>query len=124
MKIAEFADMTYGVLEGTPFDEYIPTLFLPGRRAVHALEGVPASEEENLRAISLDWALKSADETEEFLVAFRDGPGHFRIIHRVGGEIREALFPAKKPNQLPDPTTPSVTPPAGAGGAPSVGADH
>jgi hypothetical protein len=29
-----------------------------------------------------------------------------------------------KPNQLPDPTSPSVTPPAGAGRAPSVAADH
>jgi hypothetical protein len=29
-----------------------------------------------------------------------------------------------KANQLPDPTSPSVTPPAGAGGAPSVAADH
>jgi hypothetical protein len=28
------------------------------------------------------------------------------------------------PNQLPDPTSPSVTPPAGAGAAPSVAADH
>jgi hypothetical protein len=27
-------------------------------------------------------------------------------------------------NQLPDPTSSSVTPPAGAGGAPSVAADH
>ena len=31
---------------------------------------------------------------------------------------------ADVPNQLPDPTSPSVTPPAGAGGAPSVAADH
>jgi hypothetical protein len=30
----------------------------------------------------------------------------------------------KGPNQLPDPTSPSVTPPAGAGAAPSVAADH
>jgi len=28
------------------------------------------------------------------------------------------------PNQLPDPTSPSVTPPAGAGAVPSVAADH
>jgi len=28
------------------------------------------------------------------------------------------------PNQLPDPRSPSVTPPVGAGGAPSVAADH
>jgi hypothetical protein len=30
----------------------------------------------------------------------------------------------RMPNQLPDPTSPSVTPPADAGGAPSVAADH
>ena len=30
----------------------------------------------------------------------------------------------KQPNHLLDPTSPSVTPPAGAGGAPSVAADH
>src|ERR1039457_5507440 len=30
----------------------------------------------------------------------------------------------KMPNQLPDPTSPSVTPPARAGGAPAVAADH
>ena len=30
----------------------------------------------------------------------------------------------RKPNQLPDPTSPSVTRPAGAGHAPSVAADH
>jgi hypothetical protein len=27
-------------------------------------------------------------------------------------------------NHVPDPASPSVTPPAGAGGAPSVAADH
>jgi hypothetical protein len=31
---------------------------------------------------------------------------------------------SNRPNQLPDPTSPPVTPPAGAGGAPSVAADH
>jgi len=30
----------------------------------------------------------------------------------------------KTPNHVPDPTSPSVTPPACAGGAPSVAADH
>ena len=39
-------------------------------------------------------------------------------------EITALLRKMNAPNQLPDPTSPSVTPPAGAGGAPSVGADH
>jgi hypothetical protein len=41
-----------------------------------------------------------------------------KVRFRVNTDIRI------KPNQLPDPTSPSVTPPAGAGGAPSVAADH
>ncbi len=32
--------------------------------------------------------------------------------------------PERVPNQPPDPTSPSVTPPAGAGRAPSIAADH
>jgi hypothetical protein len=38
-------------------------------------------------------------------------------LHRLKGTWEQ-------PNHVPDPTPPSVTPPAGAGGAPSVGADH
>jgi len=40
-------------------------------------------------------------------------------VTRISGEQKGNV-----PNQLPDPTSPSVTPPARAGGAPSVGADH
>lgn len=99
MEIPEFAEITYQVLKDTPIEVYIPTLCLPEQGMIQALQGIPAEEEANLREISLDWALKTADETEEFLVAFRDGPGHFRIIRRFEGEIREALFPARKVQQ-------------------------
>jgi hypothetical protein len=40
------------------------------------------------------------------------------IIGGDDGDLRDM------PNHVPDPTSPSVTPPAGAGGALSVGADH
>lgn len=94
MEIERFAEITQNVIEGTPFEEYIPTLCLPKQNKIMALEGIPEEEEPNLRQISLDWALKSAEEGEEFLVAFRDGPRHFRIIRRFEGEMREALFSA------------------------------
>jgi hypothetical protein len=38
--------------------------------------------------------------------------------------IVSRVYSFREPNQLPDPTSPSVTPPAGAGGAPSVAAAH
>ena len=44
------------------------------------------------------------------------------IIRSVSAKQRPPV--RNMPNQLPDPTSPSVTPPAGAGGAPSVAADH
>ena len=96
MEINDFAEITQKVIEGTPFENYIPTLCLPARGQINALEGIPPEEEPNLREIALDWAVKSTDAEEEFLVAFRDGPSHFRIIRRFKGELREALFPAQR----------------------------
>jgi hypothetical protein len=101
MEIGEFAEITYRVLEGTRFEDYIPTLCLPGQDAIHGLQGIPPEEENNLREISIEWAINSTDEHEEFLVAFRDGPAHFRIVRRFEGETREALFPAVRAKQAP-----------------------
>lgn len=96
MKITDFADITYGVIEGTDFEDYIPSLCLPGKNKIKALQGIPKEEESNIREIALDWAINSADEAEEFLVAFREGPAHFRIIRRSDGAFEEGLFPAQK----------------------------
>jgi TonB family protein len=58
----------------------------------------------------------------------------FRLFYDPGYSPREKLSMTAvvrfdtslvgEPNHVPDPTSPSVTPPAGAGGAPSVTADH
>lgn len=97
MEILEFATITQDVIVGTPIENYIPTLCLPAQGQIHALRGIPEDQEQNVREIVLDWATNSAGADEEFLVAFRDGPAHFRVIRRFQGEFREALFPAKKP---------------------------
>lgn len=46
---------------------------------------------------------------------------HLQIVHRPDGTSAVQIF---APNKPPDPAPPSVTPPAGAGGAPSVAAAH
>ena len=97
MEIPDFAEITQNVIDGTPFEEFLPTLCLPARNQIKALQGIPAEEEKNVREIVLDWALNLAHADEEFLVAFRDGNSHFRIIRRHQGETHEALFPATKP---------------------------
>lgn len=77
----------------------MPTLCLPEQSKVMALEGIPKEEESNLRQISLDWAIQCAKDEEEFLVAFREGPEHFRIIRRFQGALSEALYPAYRRNR-------------------------
>jgi hypothetical protein len=96
MEIAAFAEITYGVLEDTPLESYLPTLCLPSRSQIQALRGIPAEEEQRVREIALDWAQTTAGENEEFLVAFRDGPGYFRIIRRSEGKLQEALYPGRR----------------------------
>ena len=93
MEIAAFAEITYHVLKETPLEKYIPTLCLPERSQILALEGVPESEETRIREIAVDWAQSTAKGEEEFLVAFRDGDGYFRIIRRSDGKLQEALYP-------------------------------
>jgi len=46
-----------------------------------------------------------------------------RVLDWHAAQTKKAMG-ARRPNQLPDPTSPSVTPAAGAAGAPSVAADH
>jgi hypothetical protein len=96
MEITAFAEMTYEVLKETPLDRYIPTLCLPERGHILALQGVPDEEEARLREIALEWAEATAKTGEEFLVAFRDGDGYFRVIRRAEGAIKEALYPGRK----------------------------
>jgi hypothetical protein len=46
------------------------------------------------------------------------------MIFALRGALAANFQFQKEPNQLPDPTSPPVTPPADAGGPPSVAADH
>jgi hypothetical protein len=98
MEIAAFAEMTYGVLQDTPLRDFIPTLCLPEQQQVLALAGVPREKEEEVREIALAWAESKANGTEEFLIAFRDGEGYFRIIRRANGKLSEALYRERKKN--------------------------
>jgi len=96
MDIAAFAEITYTVLKDTPLEDYIPTLCLPERGEIRALKGVPVEEEERVREIALEWAQSTAKPEEEFIVAYRDGDGYFRIIRRLDGKLQEALYPRRK----------------------------
>jgi hypothetical protein len=83
-----------------------------------------------LAVLSAGFALSKLKKEKWLYVKSNNGGTLFGIREKglkgatVADFVREIGIYAKVANQLPDPTSPSVTPPAGAGGAPSVAADH
>jgi hypothetical protein len=69
---------------------------------------------------------KGAPDVKMWLILTLGGWGVVFVPFVMSMAIFEWCAPAteKPPNHVPDPTPPSVTPPADAGGAPSVAADH
>jgi hypothetical protein len=55
-------------------------------------------------------------------IAFIQGKASLGLVFEV--VLGDSVPIGNVPNHLPDPTSPSVTPAAGAAGAPSVAADH
>lgn len=92
MEIAAFAEMTRGIIKEQGLDQFLPTLCLPERQELAALEGVPEEKQAELRDIALDWAKRKVDDREEFLLAFREGPDSFRVLRRFRGRISEKVF--------------------------------
>ena len=73
---------------------------------------------------SVDYSIRGfyADSDWDTAVTFIESKVSLGFVFEV--VLGDAVVIDKMPNHLPDPTSPSVTPPAGAGGAPSVAADH
>jgi hypothetical protein len=81
MTLDEFAETTRRVVERDGFDEYQPTLIFPARRHIMTLAGLPPDIEPESPVLS--WASESAQDDEEFLVAFKTDATHFKVIRRT-----------------------------------------
>ena len=82
MTLDEFAATTQRVIASDGFDEFQPTACYPDRREIKALAGFPPDLEPEVPVLA--WAARSASEGEEFLVAFKTDPKHFRVVRCVG----------------------------------------
>ncbi len=92
MDIAAFAELTKQIIAEDGFEDYIPTLLLPARQMVLALEGIPADVDTEQAA--LKWAEKTAKPGEEYLLAYKINAMQFRIVHRQGKSRTQADFDA------------------------------
>jgi hypothetical protein len=84
MTISEFAEITKRVIARDGLEGYLPTAIYPGRRHILALEGAPGGSD--LEAIVLRWASDRAEDGEEFLVAFANGPSRFKVVRVHEGD--------------------------------------
>jgi hypothetical protein len=82
-----FISMTQRVIAKDGFEDYLPTLVLPARRHIMALEGVPAGVD--IETASRKWADHAVRADEDYFLAFKVDADHFKVISRVGGKPEE-----------------------------------
>jgi hypothetical protein len=92
MTIDDFIAMTKRVICNDGFEGYLPTLVLPARRHVAALEGIPADVD--VEAAAKKWANSEAAD-EDYFLAFKIDSAHFKVIARVGGGEEERVAAAE-----------------------------
>jgi hypothetical protein len=90
MNLADFAAITGRIINDQGIDDFLPTLCLPGRRELRALDSAP--EDENLEAAVLDWAASIAEPNEEFLIAFKLSRSEVKVIRRSASADESEIF--------------------------------
>lgn len=90
MELSDFAALTQNIIRDNGFDDFIPVACLPGRREIRGLDGLP--DDADVEAESVGWAASLADETEEFLVAFKFTNSQFKVYRRLNGAMESAIF--------------------------------
>ena len=86
----EFAASTRRVIAADGFEGYAPTVCSPSRRVIKVLAGIPADVDQERAA--LKWATDGANTHEEFLVAFKLDPQHFKIIRKIGPYSEDEVY--------------------------------
>jgi hypothetical protein len=86
MELSDFAALTQNIIRDNGFDDFIPVACLPGRREIRGLDGLPDDVDVET------WAASLADETEEFLVAFKFTDSQFKVFRRLNGAMESAIF--------------------------------
>ena len=90
MTIDAFIKMTEGIIAKDGLDGYLPTLILPKKPAVLALQGVP--EGIDVEKASREWmAKKVGDSLDDFYLAFRSGANAFKVVTRIAGVPEERV---------------------------------
>lgn len=90
MELSDFAALTQNIIRDNGFDDFIPVACLPGRREIRGLDGLP--DDVDVETESIGWAASLADETEEFLVAFKFTDSQFKVFRRQNGAMESAIF--------------------------------
>jgi hypothetical protein len=90
MTLDDFCETVRLIISQEGYAAFLPTACYPTRREIKVLTGLPPSIDPEKPV--LDWASKSAQKNEEFLVAFKVDAGHFKIIRRVGPFSEDEIY--------------------------------
>ncbi len=85
MTIDDFIGMTQRIIAQDGFEDFLPTLVLPDSQQVAVLEGVPVTVTVNVETAARNWADRKAGAGEDYFLACKSDPAHFKVVARVKG---------------------------------------
>lgn len=91
--IEGFAEITRGVIASEGFEQFNPTLIVPARRILRALDGIP--EGVDVEQAAMKWAEGAVESGDEYVLAYKLNARQFRIVHCNAGTRTHADFDAQ-----------------------------
>jgi len=85
----QFVEMTRQIIRDDGFEDYLPTLVLPGRQEIFVLEADLAGDDHEQPA--REFALGHLSGAEDYLLAFKKDRWHFKVVGRIDGRLQERV---------------------------------
>ena len=89
-EIEQFIETTRNVIQEDGFDDYLPTLLFPDRYEIYVLEA--EFDSDNHEAVVQDWLADQVGDEDNFLVAFKIDPQHFKLLGRLDDVHHERVY--------------------------------
>ena len=84
MTIDDFVAMTRRIIAKDGFDNYLPTIVVPGRRHIAVLDAIPSGVE--IETAAKEWLIRTVEPGEDYFLVFKLDLKQLKILARLDGE--------------------------------------
>ena len=87
--VDDFIRWTQKVIAEDGFGDYLPTLVVEKRKAIHVSVLGDAPDDGDVEPLAKEWALNVTKRKQDYLLAFKVDDGDFKVVARTGGSTTE-----------------------------------